>query len=201
MYKREQARYNKLYQKFLAELKLQGMAQDRCCGQSRVTPGGRTLRLLLRLCLRYRGFFLTVYSMGLRLGEGLQLEVGNIDASRQRVHVRTSKGKKDRYVSMPEVTLQVLRGYWRIHQHPRLLCPNRKGTPAQIQKATSCMDRGGVQNGGVRSFHTTYPVPRNFADQRNCMKCGRERSVPYRTCSHDLSLFVMFFFMHSVSTV
>ena len=38
--------------------------------------------------LRYRVFFLTVYSMGLRLGEGLQLEVGDIDASRHRVHVR-----------------------------------------------------------------------------------------------------------------
>ena len=31
--------------------------------------------------LRYRVFFLTVYSMGLRLGEGLQLEVGDIDAA------------------------------------------------------------------------------------------------------------------------
>ena len=32
--------------------------------------------------LRYRVFFLTLYSMGLRLGEGLQLEVGDIDGTR-----------------------------------------------------------------------------------------------------------------------
>jgi integrase len=41
---------------------------------------------------RYRVFFLTVYSMGLRLGEGLQLEIGDIDGARQRVHIRSAKG-------------------------------------------------------------------------------------------------------------
>jgi len=71
--------------------------------------------------LRYRVFFLTVYSMGLRLGEGLQLEVGDIDAAHRRVHVRLGKGKKDRYVPLPGVTLDALRRYWATHRHPRLL--------------------------------------------------------------------------------
>ena len=35
--------------------------------------------------LRYRVFLLTTYSMGLRLGETLALEVGDIDAQRQRL--------------------------------------------------------------------------------------------------------------------
>jgi site-specific recombinase XerD len=95
--------------------------------------------------LRYRVFFLTVYSMGLRLGEGLQLEVGDIDAGRHRVHVRMGKGKKDRYVPMPEVTLQALRQYWSTHRNPRLLFPNQNGTAEQIRQAESFMDRGGVQ--------------------------------------------------------
>lgn len=38
--------------------------------------------------LRYRVFFYAIYSMGLRLGEGLGLEVGDIDAQLSRVHVR-----------------------------------------------------------------------------------------------------------------
>lgn len=94
---------------------------------------------------RYRVFFLTVYSMGLRLGEGLQLEAGDIDAAHHRVHVRMGKGKKDRYVPIPEVTLQALRNYWKIHRHPRLLFPNQNGTAKQIRQARSFMDRGGVQ--------------------------------------------------------
>jgi integrase len=38
--------------------------------------------------LRYRVDFFVVYSMGLRLGEGLGLEVGDIDTANRRVHVR-----------------------------------------------------------------------------------------------------------------
>jgi integrase/recombinase XerD len=36
----------------------------------------------------YRVFFFTLYSLGLRLGEGLRLQVGDIDAARGRVHPR-----------------------------------------------------------------------------------------------------------------
>lgn len=95
--------------------------------------------------LRYRVFFLTVYSMGLRLGEGLQLEMGDIDSARHRVHVRMGKGKKDRYVPIPDITLQALRRYWATHRHPRLLFPNQVGAAKRIRSAPSFMDRGGVQ--------------------------------------------------------
>ena len=47
----------------------------------------------------YRVFFFTLYSMGLRLGEGLRLQVGDIDADRMRVHVRNAKGNRDRQVA------------------------------------------------------------------------------------------------------
>ena len=36
--------------------------------------------------LSYRVFFFTLYSMGLRLGEGLRLRVEDIDADRMQVH-------------------------------------------------------------------------------------------------------------------
>jgi integrase/recombinase XerD len=48
--------------------------------------------------LSYRVFFYTIYSLGLRLGEGLRLQVGDIDADRRRIHVRDSKGNTDRFV-------------------------------------------------------------------------------------------------------
>ena len=58
-----------------------------------------TLRLLgTARKLRYRVFFTTLYSTGLRLSEGLALEVSDIDAQRLQIHVRGGKGDKDRYV-------------------------------------------------------------------------------------------------------
>ena len=94
--------------------------------------------------LRYQVFILTAYSMGLRLGEVLNLQIGDIDNERMKVHVRQGKGKKDRFVTLPEASLLALRQYWATHRHPRLLFPAGK-TPEQRQSAKGVMDRGGLQ--------------------------------------------------------
>ncbi|QFY43048.1 tyrosine-type recombinase/integrase [Candidatus Methylospira mobilis] len=96
--------------------------------------------------LSYRVFFYTLYSMGLRLGEGLRLQVGDIDATRQRVHIRDAKGNKDRFVPLPAATLRVLRRFWQVHRNPILLFPNRLGGLKQAHRAVTPLDRGGVQN-------------------------------------------------------
>ena len=95
--------------------------------------------------LSYRVFFFTLYSMGLRLSEGLALEVDDIDAHRMRVHIRDSKGNKDRFVPLPEQTLLILRRFWVLHHHPRFLFPNRKRGLKLAHLATTTMNRGGVQ--------------------------------------------------------
>ncbi|GAB6147273.1 tyrosine-type recombinase/integrase [Desulfocicer niacini] len=59
--------------------------------------------------LRYRVFLLTTYSMGLRLGETLALQVGDIYSARQCVHICRGKGHKDRIVPLPDLTLTGLR--------------------------------------------------------------------------------------------
>jgi site-specific recombinase XerD len=94
----------------------------------------------------YRAFFITLYSLGLRLGEGLRLTVADIDAARQRVHVRDAKGNQDRLVPLPQVTLAVLRDFWRLHRHPVLLFPNRKAGLTGAANARTPLDRGGVQS-------------------------------------------------------
>jgi len=66
--------------------------------------------------LSYKVFYFTVYSLGLCLGEGLRLEVGDIDAHRYRVHIRDAKGNKDRLVPLPKTTLNVLRRFWSVHR-------------------------------------------------------------------------------------
>ncbi len=93
----------------------------------------------------YRVFFFTLYSLGLRLGEGLRLEVGDIDAGHRRVHIRDAKGNKDRFVPLPERTLGVLHRFWQLHRHPWLLFPNRQGGLKGAHFAASPLDRGGVQ--------------------------------------------------------
>lgn len=96
--------------------------------------------------LRYRVFILLTYSLGLRLDEALSLHVGDIDAERQRVHIRRGKGHKDRLLPLPDLTLHALRVLWSKHRHPDLLFPNPVGKAENIKYATHHMDRGGAQN-------------------------------------------------------
>lgn len=93
--------------------------------------------------LRYQTFWLVTYSMGLRLGETLNLKISDIDADQMQVHVRQGKGKKDRFVTLPELALWALRRYWITHRHPQFLFPGRPG-PGNAP-ATTCMDRGSTQ--------------------------------------------------------
>jgi len=70
-----------------------------------------------RLCLT------TIYSCGLRLLEGAQLQVPDIDGGRKLVHVHHGKGALDRYVPLPDGTLALLREFWRSHKNPLWLFP------------------------------------------------------------------------------
>ena len=95
--------------------------------------------------LSYRVFFFTLYSLGLRLGEGLRLQLGDIDAAHARVHIRDAKGNKDRFVPLPQATLDLLRRFWQTHRNPVLLFPNRHAGLKGAITAKTPLDRGGVQ--------------------------------------------------------
>ena len=95
--------------------------------------------------LRYRVFFVTLYCTGLRLSEGLALQVGDIDGQRVRIHVRAGKGNKDRYVPITQPLLGTLRKWWKTHENPRLLFPNPSGGMERMREADTPMRAGGAQ--------------------------------------------------------
>ncbi len=116
--------------------------------------------------LSYRVFYFTVYSLGLRLGEGLRLQVGDIDAGYGRVHIRNSKGNKDRFIPLPDATVNLLRRFWRVHRNPVILFPNRHGGLKAARFATTPLDRGGVQT-------TLHKVVQS---------CGVKKRSPHTAC-------------------
>lgn len=92
--------------------------------------------------LRYRAIFATLYSLGLRIQEGVNLHVADIDSARMLVHVHRGKCAKDRFVPLPQRTLEILREYWKVHRNPSLLFP----APGR---------------GGIHCPHTDKPMPLN----------------------------------------
>ena len=102
-----------------------------------------------RVCLT------TIYSCGLRLGEGLNLQVGDIDKERMLVHIRGGKGNRDRYVPLPKRTLQLLREQWKTHRHPRFLFPGKGHGGQGAATATEPIQRTTVQRAFRRALNAS----------------------------------------------
>jgi site-specific recombinase XerD len=88
---------------------------------------------------RYQVLMTTIYSAGLRLSEALHLRGHDIDSARMVIRIRQGKGKKDRYVPLSPILLELLRDHWS-REHLRDLLfpaekdPSRPMDPATVQK-------------------------------------------------------------------
>jgi len=88
----------------------------------------------------YRAACFVMYTLGLRIGEVLSLQVGDIDYAHHRVHIRQGKGRKDRFIELPDTTYQILRQFWTAHRHPLWLFPSQQASRSNLP-----MDRGNLQ--------------------------------------------------------
>lgn len=73
--------------------------------------------LVLKLC----------YGMGLRVSELVALKINHIDSSRMQVLIAGAKGKKDRYVNLPESALDLLRAYYKVYKPKEWLFEGQYG--------------------------------------------------------------------------
>jgi site-specific recombinase XerD len=98
----------------------------------------------------YRVCLTTIYSCGLRLSEGLFLQVPDVDSQRMLLRIR-GKGNKDRLVPLPQRTLEQLRGLWRTHRSAAWLFPaiTRHGLRYSVQHDVGPVTRSTLQ----RAFH------------------------------------------------
>jgi site-specific recombinase XerD len=66
--------------------------------------------------LKHKAMLFTAYSAGLRVSEIAALKIEDIDSGRMQMRIEKAKGKKDRYVNLSPVLLDILRAYIRIYR-------------------------------------------------------------------------------------
>ena len=128
----------------------------------------RLLQCIRRQC--YRACLGTIYSCGLRAQEGVSLQVKDIDSDRMFIHVRHGKGAKDRYVPLPQGTLEMLRQYWCTHRHKVWLFPARSSTgvlsaassPMTVRGVQRCF-QAALQESGIRKPATIHTLRHSYA--------------------------------------
>ena len=113
---------------------------------------------------RYRVCLSTIYACGLRVREGVYLQVQDIDSDRRQVHVRHAKGSKARYVPLPTSTLRMLRQYWGRHRHPVWLFPSPYSgdKPMSVSGVQRCF-KAALQESGVHKEATVHTLRHSYA--------------------------------------
>jgi len=107
-----------------------------------------------------------MYACGLRIQEGVSLQVSHIDSARMVVHIHAGKGNKDRCIPLPPIMLDLLRDFWRTHRHPQWLFPGRRnGGGGPLPNATHPM--------GVRNLQVAF--------QAVLVECGIRKPATVHT--------------------
>lgn len=76
--------------------------------------------------MMHRVLIAVLYGCGLRCAEARNLKVGDIDFDRAVVHIRQSKGRKDRYVPLGKILCSILERYIAIHKPGLWLFPGKR---------------------------------------------------------------------------
>jgi len=66
--------------------------------------------------IKHKAMLFSAYSAGLRVSEIAVLEIKHIDSERMQIFISQAKGKKDRYVTLSPVLLDILRAYIKIYK-------------------------------------------------------------------------------------
>jgi len=60
---------------------------------------------------KHKAMLFTAYSAGLRVSEIVKLKISHVDSGRMQILISRAKGKKDRYVNLSPILLDILREY------------------------------------------------------------------------------------------
>jgi len=112
-----------------------------------VVPSVRELKALFSAVqnLKHRTVLMTMYAVGLRISEAMNLQISDIDSDRMLVRIRQGKGKRDRYVPLSSTLLNILREYWKAYRPTSWLFPGISSdqplSVSSVQKVCSIAQR------------------------------------------------------------
>jgi integrase/recombinase XerD len=110
----------------------------------------------------YRAIFMTAYGCGLRLAEIQALRPSHIDSRRMVVHVEQGKGKRDRYVMLPERLLPELRACWRQYRPKHFLFEGKNAGRPVSQRSIARALHLARQKAGITKNVTIHSLRHAF---------------------------------------
>jgi site-specific recombinase XerD len=118
--------------------------------------------------LKHRMILTTIYACGLRVGELINLKIEDIDGKRKTIHLKQSKGKKDRIVPVPDCLLEELREYYKMYKPKKYLFEGRndKKLDKTVQYSASSIRqfyKRSLRAAGIRKKSTLHTLRHSYA--------------------------------------
>lgn len=102
------------------------------------------------------------YGMGLRVSELIALTLQNINTSRMQVLIASSKGKKDRYVPLPESILPELKAYYHQYKPQKYLFEGQYGGQYSIRSAQAVF-KNALKKAGIKRKIAIHGLRHSYA--------------------------------------
>jgi len=112
---------------------------------------------------KHRLLLTLVYSSGLRVSEVVNLKQSDLDLERKMIHIRQSKGKKDRFVPLAARALELYEEYREYYIVRDWLFPGaREGDHLSVRSAQAVFDRS-VEKAEIRKKVSIHSLRHAFA--------------------------------------
>lgn len=112
--------------------------------------------------IKHRCIIKLLYGSGLRLSELLHLKVSDIDSKSMIIHIRKSKGNKDRVVMLSNSLLQELRIYFKKHKPNDFLFEGQTGG-IYSAKSVQMIVKKAASKAGIKKQVTPHTLRHSFA--------------------------------------
>ena len=121
------------------------------------------------------------YGMGLRVGEIVNLKIGNIDSKRMQVHIEGAKGKRDRYVTLPTSILEELRNYYRAYRPKTYLFEGQYGGQYSV-RSLQAVFKNAMQKAKIKKTVGIHGLRHSYAT--HLLECGTDMVFIQKLLGH-----------------
>ena len=102
------------------------------------------------------------YGLGLRVSEIINLKITDIDSKNMQVFIEQAKGKKDRYVNLPESILTQLRIYFVQYKPTKYLFEGQYGGKYSARSAQQIF-RNALKTAGINKIASFHSLRHSYA--------------------------------------
>ena len=113
--------------------------------------------------LKHKLLLSIIYSSGLRVSEAVHLKTNDLDEERKMLHIRSAKGRKDRFVMLSEKTIKLYRQYRNRTFLQQWLFPGMKDNTHLTIRSAQAVFHNACDRTGIEKNVSIHSLRHSFA--------------------------------------